>query len=287
MERSRDAELLAASRAATCPVCGSPLSLDSDGLCEFCHAVVPGAKADWLVVEMSHPAADSDVSDPEAAEAARRSVMGATAEQAQSSPWTGHGPAPLPIDPAAKAGLPAIQAHDPAFAAGDFLARAREAFICINQARNEIAPRTIRAMVSDTFYATEVARAAASSSSGRNEVEAFLEVQSAELVNAESGGDRDRIVAGIRVTSARHMIDIDAGAMVGGDNTVRQWRSDLTFERDSNLVTDPMKGTGASVCQKCGEPGQVGDDGVCRACGEHVTGGEWDWVVAAEARQTG
>jgi hypothetical protein len=52
----------------------------------------------------------------------------------------------------------------------------------------------------------------------------------------------------------------------------------------ATVTSDATRGTGAPVCAGCGELGTVGDDGVCAACGRHVTGGEFDWVLVAEAR---
>ncbi|HEV3233779.1 MAG TPA: TIM44-like domain-containing protein [Candidatus Dormibacteraeota bacterium] len=285
MQRSRDPRLLEQSRAAKCPECGSPLNLDADGACEFCHAVVPGAKVDWLVVDVARTVAgaSSASGDPDV-ETARRSVIAAIAGDAAASPWTGHVPGPLPVSDAAQAGIAAIQAGDPGFSAGDFLARAREVFVRIDESRNELATSVIRPLVSDAFYAGELARENSVRDSGRNPVEAFLDVESVALVTAEREGGRDRIVARVTASSAHHVIDIKAGVLAGGDDTVTSWTTDLTFERQPTVTSDATRGTGAPVCAGCGELGTVGDDGVCAACGRHVTGGEFDWVLVAEAR---
>jgi predicted lipid-binding transport protein (Tim44 family) len=282
MQRSRDGDG-PALRSIKCPECGSPLELDPDGLCGFCHAVVPGAKRDWLVVDMSHPTNDVDG----AAGDSDQSHALLVALNRPESPWSGRGPMPLPIDNGAEPGIEAIRAHDPGFAPGDFLARARETFIRVDAARNELTPEAVRPMVGDAFYAAEVSRAEAARAGGRNQVEAFLDVESVHLVAGGSADGSDRLVVRVTAASAAHVIDVNAGVMVAGDNSVRRWCADLAFQRRSGVASDPTRGTGAPVCGHCGEVGSVGADGVCAACGIHVTGGEWDWVLVSEVRVPG
>jgi predicted lipid-binding transport protein (Tim44 family) len=288
MQRSREPRSVAEARATTCPECGSPLSLDADGLCQFCHAVIPGAKTDWLVVAVGRPSAiEARAAASADTAAARRTVIAAMAAGAAASPWTGHQPGPLPIDDGAQAGLSAIKGHDPDFAPGDFLAHAREVFTRLDESRNELSPSMIRAQVSDVFYAGEVSRVQQATASGRNQVEAFLDVSSVTVVGAGSGDGRDRIEVRVTATSARHEIDVTRGVMVGGDNTVRTWSTDLTFERAATMRSDPLRGGAGGLCPNCGAMNCLGDDGRCRACQQHVTGGEYDWVLVAEQPQGG
>jgi hypothetical protein len=75
--------------------------------------------------------------------------------------------------------------------------------------------------------------------------------------------------------------------MVGGDNTVRRWHDELTFERNAGRTSNPLAGVAAGFCPGCGALADIDDQGRCKACGEHVTGGEYDWVLTREERSQG
>lgn len=288
VQRFRDPEVPAAgATASTCPECGSPLHLDEDGLCEFCHAVVPGIKSDWLVVEITRaigPAAHGAF-DPDAAEAGRQLVIAALAEEAAERGGASHGLQPLPIDPGAEVGIAVIQAHDPHFLAGDFLAEARTMFVRLDESRNEVLPRLVRPLVGDAFYAGEVARAKAARTEGRHMVDAYLDVSSVTLAGASSDGAMDRLVARVAATSAVHEIDLNHSTLLSGSNTVRRWHVELTFERSVTAWSDALRADAPGLCPACGELDSVGEAGDCAACGKHVTGGDYSWVLVAEVRR--
>ena len=280
-ERRRDPLQLEQARAARCPACGGPLSLDPDGQCTFCHAVVPGAKTDWLVASIGHP---SEVSiDPamnaRAALEAGKVTMDALAAQAADQPWTGSSPGAPHVAATAAGGVAAIQQHDPAFSASDLVVEAREVFFRLEEARNRLRPADVRPMLADAVYAAEMARAARTAASGQNEVRAYLDITDVTFVDAASAGGRDRLVARVSATSARSVVDLHTGTLVEGSATVHPWAEDLVFERAATAVTNALTGLLAHRCPACGEPAQVSEDGLCVFCAKHVTGGEFDWIL--------
>jgi predicted lipid-binding transport protein (Tim44 family) len=288
MQRFRDPEAPRVGvESSTCPECGSPLHLDEDGLCEFCHAVVPGIKSDWLVVEIARAtgAAAHGAFDKDAAEAGRQLVIAALAEEAAERGGAVHGMQPLPIDPGAEVGIAVIQAHDPHFLPGDFLAEARTTFVRLDESRNEVLPRLVRPLVGDAFYAGEVARAEAAGSEGRHLVDAYLDVSGVTLAAASSDGTTDRLVARVTATSAIHEIDLNHSTLLSGSNTIRRWHAELTFERSAAARSDALRADAAGMCPACGELDTVNDAGECAACGKHVTGGEFSWVLVGEVRR--
>ena len=58
-------------------------------------------------------------------------------------------------------------------------------------------------------------------------------------------------------------------------------RTNLVLTRDPGLVSDPLRGTQVHDCPNCGAAFDIDDDGRCRSCGEHVTAGEFDWILSA------
>ena len=179
----------------------------------------------------------------------------------------------------ASAGIVVIQQHDHAFSASGIVVVAREVFLKLEDARNQLRPAEIRAVVGDALYAKEVDRAHYRRSDGRNEVRAFLDITDVTIVEAGSTGGWDRLIVRVSAVSARSVVDLHTGALVEGSAVTHPWSEDLLFERRSRATTHELTGLLANRCPACGEPEQVSDDGLCASCGEHVTGGEKDWIL--------
>ena len=282
-ERSRDPDLLEQARVPKCPNCGGPLTVDGDGQCGFCHAVVPGAKTDWLVAAIGHPSEASvdPYMNTRATIEAGKVTMDALASQAADQDGTATPISGPHVAPAADAGLAAIQQHDPEFHASDLVVEAREVFFKLEEARNQLNVSPVRAMLSDALYATESARATQVLASGRNEVRAYLDITDVAFVDAASVGGRDRLVARVTATSSRSVVDLHSGSLLEGSPTIHPWAEDLVFERAATATTNALTGLLAHRCPACGRPAQVAEDGRCVHCAHHVTGGELDWILMA------
>jgi ribosomal protein S27AE len=280
MRRSRDPEALATAENPRCPNCGAPLSVDSEGLCTFCQAVVPGAKFDWLASYINRPA----VVDTTARAEGRPdggSVAGAPdAVYARAALLGESPPAPAQADDDASAGLTAIQAHDPAFNIGGLLAEARETFLRREQVRSELDLAGLRPYVGDSLWQAEVARAQTAQAAGRQQVHAFLEVQSIVVAGAHSGADGDRLSLRVTAQSAEHLVDTQSGRQISGDNYLAPWTANMVLARGPGLTSDPLRGLQAHSCPSCGASFNIAEDGRCLACGKHVTGGEFDWILS-------
>ena len=279
MRRSRDPEALAAAENPRCPNCGAPLSVDAGGQCGFCQAVVPGAKADWLASYINRPSVVDTTADegrPDGgAVAGNRDVDYARAALLGESP-----PLPTQAEAGASSGLAAIQAHDPAFNIGGLLAEARETFLRLEQVRGDLDLPGLRPYVSDDLWQAEVARAEAARARGRQPVHAFLEVHSIVVADASSGADGDRLSLRVTAESADHVIDTDSGRQISGDNNLLPWTASMVLVRGPGLTSNPLVGIQAHSCPSCGASFNIGEDGRCRGCGKHITGGEFDWILS-------
>jgi predicted lipid-binding transport protein (Tim44 family) len=277
LRRSRDPAVLAEARNPSCPNCGAPVHVDSEGRCTFCRLVVPGAKSDWLVRAIDRPAVVDTTS-----EAARPgAISGEADEDTARAALVGEYAAAAPLAaPAAASGISAIQAHDPDFSVGDVVAEARELFFNLEQSRTMMDPSAVRPYLSDALWQAEVARADAALRDGRHQVRAFLDIKSVLLVGAGSDGGGDRLVIRVGAQSADHLIDTWLGRVISGDNQLGPWTEDLVLTRRPGLVSDPLRGIQVHDCPSCGAPLDVTADGTCRACGRHVTAGEFDWILS-------
>jgi predicted lipid-binding transport protein (Tim44 family) len=280
-ERSRDRRLAEQARAPKCPTCGAPLSVNADGLCTFCQAAVPGAKTDWLLVSIGTPsmAAVDPTMDRQANREAGTLVMDAIAARAAEQPWTGREPAAPRLAVRVSDGIAVIQQHDPGFSASELVVEAREVFLKLEDSRNQLRPAEIRAMVGDVLYAREFERARQMRAASRNEVRAFLDINDVTIVDAGCTGGWDRLVVRVSAVSARSVVDLHTGHLVEGSAVPHPWSEDLLFERQSSAKSHQLTGLLAHRCPVCGQPEEVSDDGFCASCGQHVTGGERDWIL--------
>jgi predicted lipid-binding transport protein (Tim44 family) len=280
LQRSRDPEALAAAENPKCPNCGAPLSVDSEGQCAFCQAVVPGAKADWLASYINRPAV-VDTTEQSQGQADGGSVAGAPDPGYARAALLGESPpSPAVAEAAASVGLAAIRAHDPAFNIGGLLAEAREIFLRLEQLRGEADLPGLRPYVDDVLWQAEVARAAAARVGESQQVHAFLEVHSIVVAGADSGADGDRLSVRVMAQSADHVIDTRSGRQVSGNNNLTSWTASMVLLRGPGLTSDPLRGLQAHSCPSCGASFNIGEDGRCRGCGKHVTGGEFDWILS-------
>ncbi|MEA2682857.1 MAG: hypothetical protein QOK05_1185 [Chloroflexota bacterium] len=282
-ERSRDPDLLQAAKAPKCPNCGAPLAINPDGLCTFCQASIPGAKTDWLVAAIGQP---SQVPvdrwlDANATVEAGKVVMDAMAAQNAEHPWTGDVIARPNLAGDSAAGIAAIQDRDPAFNPTDLVVEAREVFLKLEEGRNQLSTDEIRPMVCDQLYAGEVDRARQMRAGGRNEVRAYLDINRVTLTSVSTDGRRDRLVARVDAISARSVVDLRTGELLEGSAVTHPWAEELVFERSARVKTNALTGLLANRCPACGAPSQVSAEGLCVACGNHVTGGEQDWILMA------
>ncbi|HEV3232729.1 MAG TPA: TIM44-like domain-containing protein [Candidatus Dormibacteraeota bacterium] len=274
--RSSDPAVLAAAANPRCPACGAPLRVDAEGLCAYCRAVVPGAKSDWLVDGMAEAVDDPFSAGQQLAisQDAMRTAIAAAAAEA-GPPDVG-----VPVQAGASAALAAIAAADPAFKVGDVVPIARQAFLDLDQSRVRLDPGLARPFVGDEQYAREVALAAAARQAGRHEVPAYLDIDSVEVAGAAADGEAHRLVFEVHARSALHVVDLATGGLVGGDDIIRPWVATLTFVRAAGVRTDPYRDPESGVCPACGAGLEVRDDGACAACGSHVTGGEYGWILS-------
>jgi predicted lipid-binding transport protein (Tim44 family) len=280
LRRSRDPEARAAAENPRCPNCGAPLTVDSEGQCAFCQAVVPGAKADWLASYINRPAV-VDTTAPDEGQGHGGSIPGAPDPGYARAALLGQSPpSPLLADDAASAGLAAIQGHDPAFNIGGILAEARETFLRLEQLRSELDLSGLRPYVADALWEAEVAREEAARADGRQQVHSFLEVHSIVVAGAASDAAGDHLSLRVTAQSADHVLDTQSGRQVAGDNNLSTWTATMFLDRGPGLTSDPLRGLQAHSCPSCGASFNIGQDGRCRGCGQHVTGGEFDWVLS-------
>ncbi len=237
--------------ASRCPACGAELRLNLDGTCTHCKASVTNGTVDWVVADV------------------------------QSAPFVGYsgGSSFALAAPTIAAGVANLCAADPNFAMPAFQARAKAAFLALQDAWCRQNLDAGRAFLSPGAYFSWAAQLETLAAEQRRNVMENIEVRAVEPVQIVHGRVFDDVT--VRITAAAADYEVDpAGKIVFGDRTVRPFTEDWTFQRSVGVATLNKPGTLENTCPSCGAPVSLNQIGECRYCKAAVTSGKFDWVVS-------
>jgi predicted lipid-binding transport protein (Tim44 family) len=237
--------------AARCPACGAELRLNLDGTCTHCRASVTNGSVDWVVTDV------------------------------QGAPFIGYGPASALAVAAASVdeGVASLRTTDPGFSIDAFEARAKTAFLALQDAWCRQNLDAGRAFLSPGAYFTWRAQLETLAAEGRRNVLESLSVLGIVPVQIVHGRVFDDLT--VRVTASAADFEVDQeNRIVYGDRTVRSFTEDWTFQRSVGVATLGKPGTLENTCPSCGAPIALNQIGECRYCRAAVTSGKFDWVVS-------
>ena len=237
--------------ASRCPACGAELRLNLDGTCTHCRASVTNGTVDWVVADV------------------------------QSAPFVGYsGDSSFAVAaPTIAAGIANLRAADANFALPAFQARAKAAFLALQDAWCKQNLDAGRAFLSPGAYFAWAAQLETLAAGQRRNVMENIEVRAVEPVQIVHGRVFDDLTVRIIAAAADYEVDA-AGRIVFGDRTVRPFTEDWTFQRSVGVATLNKPGTLENTCPSCGAPVSLNQIGECRYCKAAVTSGKFDWVVS-------
>jgi predicted lipid-binding transport protein (Tim44 family) len=237
--------------AARCPACGAELRLNLDGTCTHCRASVTNGTVDWVVADV------------------------------KPAPYMGYSnESPVALSAASvPAGIASLCEADRDFSLEKFTARARQAFLTLQDAWCRQNLDAGRAFLSPGAYFTWSAQLEALAAEGRRNVMEGIEVRGLEVIGVVHGRVFDDLTVRVSAAAADFEIDKD-NKIVFGDRTVRPFTEDWTFQRSVGVATTGKPGTLENTCPGCGAPIALTQIGECRYCKAAVTSGKFDWVVS-------
>jgi predicted lipid-binding transport protein (Tim44 family) len=246
--RTADNGGVAASR---CPACGAELRLNLDGTCAHCRASVTNGSVDWVV------------------------------EDVQGAPFIGYAAGSSLAVAAAtvEEGAASLRATDPGFSIDAFQARAKTAFLALQDAWCRQNLDAGRAFLSPGAYFTWRAQLETMAAEGRRNVMENVSVQRVDPLQIVHGRVFDDLTVRVSASAADFEVDKD-NRIVFGDRTVRTFTEDWTFQRSVGVATTQKPGTLENTCPSCGAPIALNQIGECRYCRAAVTSGKFDWVVS-------
>jgi hypothetical protein len=225
--------------------------LNLDGTCTHCRASVTNGTVDWVVADV------------------------------QTAPFVGYsGESSFAVAaPTIAAGVANLRASDVNFALPAFQARAKAAFLGLQDAWCKQNLDAGRAFLSPGAYFAWAAQLETLAAGQRRNVMENIEVRAVDPVQIVHGRVFDDLT--VRITAAAADYEVDpAGKIVFGDRTVRPFTEDWTFQRSVGVATLNKPGTLENTCPSCGAPVSLNQIGECRYCKAAVTSGKFDWVVS-------
>ena len=244
--------------ASRCPVCGAELQLSLQGTCMHCKASVTNGSVDWVVADV---------------------------QSAQFVGYRGDSSGAVAA-PTAADGIASLRAADPQFSLETFQARAKTAFLALQDAWCKQNLDAGRAFLSPGAYFTWRSQLETLMAERRKNVMENIQVNAIVPIQVVHGRVFDDLTVRVQAAAADFEVD-DAGKIVFGDRTSRPFMEDWTFQRSIGVATSNKPGTLENTCPRCGAPVALNQIGECRYCKAAVTSGKFDWVVSRIEQEDG
>lgn len=176
--------------------------------------------------------------------------------------------------------LARIRERDPAFTEPAFAARARQAFLKVQQAWSAQDMRPARAFISDGVMERFSIQLEMLKARGlRNDMSAVT-VTDCHVLDAESDAHFDTLHLRICATAVDTEISLADGRRVRGSGQPESFSEIWSFLRRPGAQTLAKPGLIEGCCPNCGAGLPIGDAAQCGSCKSWINSGEYDWVLS-------
>jgi hypothetical protein len=243
-----------------CPNCGAPFRSGDASRCEFCGEVVTGGRFDWLVSEL-------EVLELEE----RPPLLTSTVEEQGEDE-------PTVFNPNWQAEWAALRADDPALDAGALEARLRLIYARLNESWTALDLRPARPLVSDGMFDYLDYWISAYKQQGKRNILRDMRILRVQPVKVTRDRHFDAVTLRFWATGKDYTIDERTQAVESGSNSrERSYSEYWTLIRGHEVRGTPQA---APNCPSCGAPLETSMAGVCAHCSQHITSGEFDFVLS-------
>ena len=179
-----------------------------------------------------------------------------------------------------ESGLAGLRGRDPGFSPEAFLARARDAFLKIQQAwcGQDLAP--VRAFISDGVLERFSIQLARQKALGRRDRMDQVRVLDSCLVAVAGDAQFDSLHVSLRASAVDAETSLADGSLVGGGSPPEEFTEVWSFLRRPGAKTLARPGLIEGLCPNCGAALPVADAALCSSCGSWVSSGQYDWVLS-------
>jgi len=247
-------------RSLHCPGCGSPVAVDSKGLCAHCGRANKPGEDQWELRSLDRLIMNN-----------RDAFEKTPPDQRTNSPAL-----PLVMDPGLDAGRRDLIARDPSFSPQAFETHVKTVFADLQKAWSSLDWEPTRSMQTESLYNTNLFWIERFRRQRRRNVLDDAEVQQIFPVKFERDAFYDIIT--VRIRAQGHDYTVDAqGDVIGGSRTrVVDFREYWTFVRRQIDAEGPKE----EHCPNCGAPVPGAQSQECPFCGGLLHSAEFDWTLA-------
>ncbi|MHB2025575.1 MAG: TIM44-like domain-containing protein [Elusimicrobiota bacterium] len=182
--------------------------------------------------------------------------------------------------------LETIKKRDPGFNPAGFLSRAGQAFLAVQSAwsRQDLSPA--RAFVSDGVMERFLIQIEMQKSLGERNAMSQVQIQSADIVEAESDPYFDALHVRFAASAEDEMVSLSDGHEIPGLRGFGDFVEIWSFLRRPGVKTLSRPGLIEGACPNCGAPLPIADAAQCPACKSWVNSGEYDWVLCGITQES-
>ncbi|HKO90333.1 MAG TPA: TIM44-like domain-containing protein [Polyangiaceae bacterium] len=243
-----------------CPSCGAPFSSGDTTRCDYCGEVVMGGRFDWQVVEvlvLQHEA--------------RPPLLNSTVvEQGGNDPTLFH--------PALRERWAALQRDDPAVTSAALQGRLLLMYQKLNQSWTSGELELARPFLSDGMFDYLDYWVRAYREQRQRNVLERMQLKRMLLVKVVRDRHFDAVTFRFWATGLDYTIELGSSRVVSGSATrEREYSEYWTLIRGTQARGAPRE---TAVCPNCAAPLQTSMSGVCQHCSQHLTSGEFDFVLS-------
>ena len=243
-----------------CPNCGAPFRSGDTTRCDYCGEVVTGGRFDWQAIELR-------VLEHEP----RPPLTSSTVPESGTD-------APTVFHPALRERWASLTLEDPALSWAALEGRLRLIYDALNQSWSSGDLSVARPLLSDGMfdYLDYWVRAYREQHT-RNLLE-HMRIERASLVKLVRDRHYDAVTVRLWATGLDYTVELGSSKLVSGSRTTERVYSEYwTLIRGTGARGAPRQ---ERVCPNCAAPLQTSMAGICNHCSQHVTSGEFDFVLS-------
>lgn len=178
--------------------------------------------------------------------------------------------------------LDQLLARDPGFSKEDFLARAGDVFITLQNAWTAKDWRSIRAFETNQLFHQHEKQLEQFIQNSQTDVVEDITVLSSDLEEYSEDAQHQYLKVILTARYRDYIIDDATRRVVKGDKNRRYLMTyRMTFLRKLDATTEVNKSASATSCPNCGANLSINQNGICEYCGSEVTTGAMQWVLNA------
>jgi predicted lipid-binding transport protein (Tim44 family) len=243
-----------------CPSCGSPIKLDTEGVCAYCGQAVRPGIFHWEL---------SDCTETQRTPRMQLPLSFGGEETGTQLPTM--------YDPALAVECKSFLLRYPGETLARIEERVRNIFMTLQQAWTNNQWEQARAFETDRLFQMHSFWMGRYKEKGYRNILDQIQISRLELVKLDRDAFYETVTYRIFASMIDYTMDVKGRLIGGSDKKSRIFSEYWTFLRRAGF--DPSKISDTQHCPSCGAPVKVGMNGRCEYCDANLTSGQFDWTL--------